>query len=66
MKIEKWPVSAHIYICIGLLMVTLPSTFKEYLNLPDFFRGFLAGLGLALEIAGVVILKRRKREREAC
>lgn len=66
MKTEKWPVSARTYICIGLLMITLPFTFKEYLNLPDFFRGFLAGVGLALEINGLVILKRRNRGRGFC
>lgn len=66
MKNEKWPVPARICICVGLLMVTLPSVFKEYVYLPDFFRGFLVGVGLVLEITGLVLLKFRKREQGAC
>ncbi len=44
---------------IGLLLVTLPTVLKEHFFIPDFFRGFLAGIGLALIIGGLVLYKKQ-------
>lgn len=60
MKTQKMPRTARIFISSGLLLVTVPMLFREYIFLSDFFRGFLAGLGLAMETAGLVLMKRVK------
>jgi hypothetical protein len=49
------------FISIGLLLVTVPFLIKEYVKIPDFFRGFFTGIGLALEIIGLIIMTKAKR-----
>jgi hypothetical protein len=60
MKIQKMPRNARLLISIGLLLATMPMLFREYIPLSDFFRGFLAGIGLVMEVAGLVVMKRWK------
>jgi hypothetical protein len=57
MKLKKMPAPARILICVGLLMATLP-TFADYTAIPHFLRGMLAGIGLSLEITGLVQFRR--------
>jgi len=58
MKLKKIPVPARILICVGLLMVTLPNFIAYYVWIPHFLRGMLAGIGLGLEITGLVQFRR--------
>ena len=51
----------QLCICIGLLMVTTPTLINDWIKVPDFFRGALMGLGLGLEIIGLVLMRKRKR-----
>lgn len=51
----------QLFICIGLLMVTAPTLINDWIKLPDFFRGMLAGLGIGLEIGGLLLMMRRKK-----
>jgi len=55
---KKLPWRVRLLICSGLLMATLPNVFAEYIHLPDFLRGFIIGVGLAVEISGFIVLKR--------
>jgi len=43
-------------------MTTMPLILKEYIYIPDFFRGFLGGAGLVFEIVGIVLMKRKQKE----
>ncbi len=43
---------------IGLLLVAVPQLLRDYVFIPDFFRGFLAGIGLAIMIGGLVWQKK--------
>jgi hypothetical protein len=62
MKTQKMPRRVRLFISIGLLMVTLPMLFREYIPLSDFFRGLLAGMGLTFEVYGLVLMRRFRRE----
>ena len=53
-------------VCLGLLVATSSLLVKDWIHLPDIFRGFLIGLGLALEFTGVILLVRRKRSINNC
>jgi hypothetical protein len=63
---NKQPRSGRLLIAIGLLMVTLPLLFKEYIPISDFFRGLLAGVGLAVEISGLVLMRRNRKAERSC
>lgn len=54
MKTQRPPRNASILVSIGLLIVMLPLLFREYIQVSDFFRGLLMGMGITLEIAGLV------------
>jgi hypothetical protein len=58
MKLKKMPAPARILICVGLLMATLPTLLADYTAIPNFLRGMLAGIGLGLEITGLVQFRR--------
>ena len=58
---KKQPVYIRLLIAGGLLMVTMPFLFKEYIPIPDFFRGFLLGAGGVFEIAGIVLMNRNRK-----
>jgi hypothetical protein len=60
-NMRKQPVYIRLLIAGGLLMTTMPLLFKDYVHIPDFVRGFLAGAGLVFEIAGIVLMKRRQK-----
>lgn len=52
------PYRMRALIACGLLLSTLPLLFKEYIPIPDYMRGLLAGFGLGLEITGLVFARR--------
>ena len=51
-----------LFFSIGLLLISLPIAINEVIKIPDFLRGFCVGLGLVLEIAGFVKLRRAQHE----
>jgi len=56
--INKKPLIAPMFLLsIGLLLVVLPLLINAFIKVPDFLRGLLMGIGLALEITAFVILK---------
>lgn len=54
----------QLFICIGLLLVTTPTLINDWIRIPDFFRGLLAGLGIGLEIGGLVLIAKRKKNQD--
>jgi hypothetical protein len=66
MKMNKQPLRVRLLICIGLLLTIMPMLFKEYIAVPDFLRGTLAGLGLVMEIAGLILMKRIQKTGSSC
>jgi len=61
-NMKNQPRYIRLLIAGGLLMTTMPLIFKEYIHIPDFFRGFLGGAGLVFEIVGIVLMKRKQKE----
>jgi len=53
-------------IAVGLLLVTLPTLINDWVHIPDFARGFLLGLGIVIEIYGIVIMRRKKNADPEC
>jgi len=45
-------------MAIGLLLVVLPTFINNFVKTPDFLRGLLMGIGIVLEIAAFVKLKK--------
>jgi hypothetical protein len=66
MKLQKQPLYIRLLIAGGLLLATMPLLFKEYIPMPDFARGFLEGLGLGMEIIGLVFIKRTQKMGMVC
>jgi hypothetical protein len=60
MKPQKLTRREQLLLCIGLLLTTMPMLFKPYITMPDFARGFLQGVGMAMEISAIVLIRKRK------
>jgi len=58
---KNQPLRVRLLFSIGLLMVVLPALINQWVKIPDFFRGVLMGTGLVMEIASLIIIKRRNR-----
>ena len=57
MKLKKPLIPVKLFVPIGLLLLVSPTVLKDIsIVLPDFFRGTLMGLGIALEIIGGIML----------
>ena len=54
------PLRLRILVTLGLLLIAIPFLINNYIKIPDFFRGLILGLGIGLEIIGVILLKRMK------
>jgi hypothetical protein len=63
MKFIK-PLVATRLVAIGLLSTVLPTLINDFCHIPDFFRGEMMGLGLGMEIVGIILL--RKGNNSAC
>lgn len=48
-------------ISIGLLLVIVPFLMNDWVHVPDFIRGALMGIGIGLEIIGLVRMTRRRK-----
>jgi hypothetical protein len=62
MKRTKSSRRATILIAIGLLFTTTPLLLKDYINISDFFRGVLPGVGIGLMITALIIQKRKPKD----
>jgi hypothetical protein len=61
MNTKRLPRPERVWICVGLLLLTLPLLLKEYIHIPDFLQGALEGTGLGFEVIGLFRLSKRKR-----
>ena len=50
-------------LIIGLLASTFSLIFKEFIHLPDIIIGLLTGIGLSLEIYGVMMLLKLRKSK---
>jgi hypothetical protein len=53
--------NAIALLSVGLLMVSLTPILSRYFTWPDSLKGFLTGLGLMLELLGLLRIQRRKK-----
>jgi hypothetical protein len=63
MKLQKMPRRVRIMISAGLLMITMPTLINDWVHVPDFLRGAMVGVGLGLEIGGLVAAHRLRKAR---
>ncbi|MVN22852.1 hypothetical protein [Mucilaginibacter arboris] len=61
MKRNTIPKSALVCLIIGLLMTALTPLIGRYFLLPDFLKGFLNGLGLAVETFAIIKIQQSKK-----
>jgi hypothetical protein len=61
MKKNNIPKPAFVLFIIGLLISTLTPVTGRFFLLPDFVKGVIMGLGLALEIIALIIFQRNKK-----
>jgi hypothetical protein len=54
------PFSMRVLIPLGLLLITIPFLLNSYIRIPDFYRGLAMGLGIGLEILGVILIRKHK------
>jgi hypothetical protein len=66
MKMNKLPWPVRALIATGLLLTTTPLLFKDYLDMPDFVRGALEGVGIGLEISGIILMRKMNKWNSGC
>ena len=66
MKFNKLPMPCRLLFSVGILLATGPVLLHDYLFIPDFFRGFLTGLGLTFEIIGLIKLRQMNKMNNGC
>jgi hypothetical protein len=62
MKNFKISRPALILLVIGLLLTSLIPIVNRYFPMPDGLTGFLMGLGLAIEVIGLIKMDRLKKK----
>jgi hypothetical protein len=58
---NKQPWQVRVLLSLGILMATMPLLFKEYIPIPDFLHGAIEGVGIGLEISGLVLMRRNRK-----
>ncbi|MGN6180837.1 MAG: hypothetical protein ACTHNW_16765 [Mucilaginibacter sp.] len=48
-------------VAAGLLLAAVPSLVNDWIHIPDFVRGILVGVGIGLEIIGLIRMSRRRK-----
>jgi len=66
MNPKKLQQRARILTSSGLLLAVMPTFINDYIKVPDFFRGALMGLGLGLEIFGLILMRRMRKAESGC
>jgi hypothetical protein len=66
MNFRKTTLYPRVLISVGLLFVTIPQLLIHYFQIPDFVHGSLIGIGLGLEIWGLVRMRQIRRSRGLC
>ncbi len=66
MKHSAIPKQSTVLLIIGLLLVSLNPLLDRFMGVPDFIRGFLSGLGIALETIAFIKIQRSKKENQRC
>ena len=61
MRTNKLPNPELRIISAGLLLVTVPFLVNNWVPIPDFIRGILMGVGVGLEVVGLIRMTRRRR-----
>jgi hypothetical protein len=57
---------SRILLATGLVMTSSITLIRDYVALPDYVRGFLAGIGLGLIIWGLILQRKSGRKTTAC
>lgn len=63
MKRNTNPKFAIAYLIIGLMFTSLTPIISRYYPIPDPLKGFITGLGLALEVIAIIKIRRIKKDR---
>jgi len=58
------PLRLRILVTSGLLLIAIAFLINNYIKIPDFFRGLILGIGIGLEIIGVILVKRIKMSKK--
>ncbi len=66
MKYNKIPKQALVCLITGLLLTSLTPIISKHLAIPHFAKGFLSGLGIALECISLVQIQRSTRASQRC
>ena len=64
MNPKKPFIPARLLMPIGLLLVVLPMLINDFTKIPDFLRGVSMGIGIVMEITGLVL--QRKEGKSTC
>lgn len=66
MKSRPMPRRGRILVAAGLLLAASPVLLKEFIPVQDFLRGFIEGLGLAIEFWGLIQIVRARKAAASC
>lgn len=66
MKHNTIPKQAIVLLITGLLIVSFNLILGKYMGVPDFIKGFLSGLGIALETIALIKIQRSRKENQQC
>ena len=61
MRTNKLPNTELRIISAGLLMVAVPFLVNNWVHIPDVIRGILMGVGIGLEVLGLIRMNRRRK-----
>lgn len=54
--------ATRILLCIGIILTTSNTLLRDYATVPDYIRGILTGIGLALIIWGGILQRKSNRQ----
>jgi hypothetical protein len=66
MNAKKLQQRARLLVASGLLLAAMPTLLNDYIKFADFLRGALMGLGIGLEIGGLILLARMRKAGSGC
>jgi len=58
MKFKNVSKTARLLLVMGLFLTASSGIIKDFVYVPDFFRGAMMGLGLGFEIMGIVLFRK--------